>query len=222
MPRGHRFHPPTREYDYVFVLDVEATCVEDRSVSFKQEIIEFPIVLIHVPTQKIIDEFKSYVRPLINPVLTEYCLNLTGITQQQVDEAPTFPEMLDAFHAWASQHVDLNSLNYVFLTDGPFDIRDYVYDQCTYSAIPVPRWARHWVDIRRIYRYSSVGAFMERPHLRGMLEGLNLQFEGRPHSGIDDARNIAKIALVHLEKGVKLNVLSTLERGLRDKAARRF
>lgn len=245
MFRGFNHSSTSQQFQYLFVLDVEATCVEDRNPSFKMEIIEFPIVLIDTAQQKIIDEFHSYVRPVINPVLSDFCLNLTGITQQQVDEAPVFPEVLKAFNEWASKHVDLNGSNFIFLTDGPFDIRDFVHDQCEFSAIPLPRWARRWVDMRRVYKSARIGAYKERPNLKGMLEGLSLEFEGRPHSGIDDSSefyfffnlqfqltvdskwmngsstgNIARIAIEHMRKGVKFTLISTLERGLREKANR--
>lgn len=47
----------------------------------KQEIIEFPAVLLNCHTGKVEDEFQFYCRPVINPSLTDYCIKLTGITQ---------------------------------------------------------------------------------------------------------------------------------------------
>lgn len=46
-----------------------------------QEIIEFPAVLLNCHTGKVEAEFQSYCRPVINPLLTKYCIKLTGITQ---------------------------------------------------------------------------------------------------------------------------------------------
>jgi 3'-5' exoribonuclease 1 len=34
-----------------------------------------------------------------------------------------------------------------------------------------------------------------------MLENLGLEFEGRPHSGIDDSKNIARVLIKMIEDG---------------------
>ena len=39
-----------------------------------------------------------------------------------------------------------------------------------------------------------------------MLETLGLEFEGRPHCGLDDAQNIARILLVLMEENAPLHV----------------
>ena len=50
-------------------------------IFYRQEIIEFPAVLVNTVTKQIEDEFHSYVRPILNPVLTKFCTSLTGIQQ---------------------------------------------------------------------------------------------------------------------------------------------
>ena len=73
--------------DYVVVLDFEATC-DERGAPDPQEIIDFPSVLLSLPTAEPIAEFASCVRPQHHPTLTAFCTELTGITQAQVDAAP--------------------------------------------------------------------------------------------------------------------------------------
>merc|ERR1712048_873984 len=51
------------------VLDFEATCDDGRQL-LPQEIIEFPIVLVHGRTGKVLTEFRTYVRPVHHPRLT--------------------------------------------------------------------------------------------------------------------------------------------------------
>jgi ERI1 exoribonuclease 3 len=43
--------------------------------------------------------------------------------------------------------------------------------------------------------------FKKAPGMAGMLPALNLKLEGKHHSGIDDSKNIAKIALELLKRG---------------------
>ena len=62
----------------LLILDFEATCNEGKWVN---EIIEFPTVVLDVETNKIVSEFHFYVKPEINPILTPFCIDLTGIQQ---------------------------------------------------------------------------------------------------------------------------------------------
>lgn len=42
---------------------------------------------------EIVDEFQHFVRPVINPPLTEFCKKLTSIHQADVDSAETYAEV---------------------------------------------------------------------------------------------------------------------------------
>lgn len=90
--------------DHVFlgVLDFEATCDRDKSIH-PQEIIEFPFFLINASTGEIVAEFHSYCKPLVHPKLTDFCTKLTGITQNQVNKAPPFRQVLLNFEEWLKE-----------------------------------------------------------------------------------------------------------------------
>ena len=81
MWRCKEDQPAYRFFDYLVVIDFEATCIGRDNEEFCQEIIQFPAVLVDVKTLSIKDEFCVYVKPVVNPKLSEYCTNLTGITQ---------------------------------------------------------------------------------------------------------------------------------------------
>ena len=68
----------------------------------------------------------------------------------------------------------------------------FLYMQCVQCGIVYPRWARRWVDIRKVF-CNAYGVRLGAGGLSTMLEVLGLSFNGRPHSGIDDARNIASV-----------------------------
>ncbi|KAJ3202233.1 3'-5' exoribonuclease 1 [Dinochytrium kinnereticum] len=261
--------PSWQPFDFYLVFDVEATCQENNRL-FHNEIIEFPIVLIDGRSKQKIDEFHRYVRPTLHPTLSDYCTNLTGITQETVDKASTFPDVLEEFEDWLSDYSAYPFRNCVFVTDGPWDIRDFIPKQLEASGIPRPPYfAKRYINLRRLYENfyikrarsqpslhlsspldvnpsssssstttttttpshshasmmmmtmadgdpfsfttasseatSSGGALSrgvvvpntrgERINLVGMLSGLGMEFEGREHSGIDDARNIGRIAI---------------------------
>jgi len=46
------------------------------------------------------DVFHQYVKPKLNPKLTPFCTQLTGITQNQVDAAKHLEEVLSDLDKW--------------------------------------------------------------------------------------------------------------------------
>jgi len=86
----------------IVVVDVEATCWTKGVFSRKKETIEIGAVrlLLDRPESKW-PEFQTFVRPRRQPRLSSFCRELTGITQENVDTAPAFPEALRMFLEWA-------------------------------------------------------------------------------------------------------------------------
>ena len=91
-------------------------------------------MLVSTEQMKIIDVFHSFVRPVINPKLSEFCRNLTGIEQTTVDAADPFPVVHDRFLAWMDGH-GLREGLFTLVTDGPFDMGRFLYLQV--SALEV-------------------------------------------------------------------------------------
>jgi inhibitor of KinA sporulation pathway (predicted exonuclease) len=88
------------------VVDVEATCWKKGVFSRKKETIEIGAVLLRLErAQSEWPEFQTFVRPRRLPRLSTFCRELTGITQEDVDAAPPFPEALQSFLEW-SQPLD--------------------------------------------------------------------------------------------------------------------
>ena len=84
------------------VVDVEATCWKKGVFSRKKETIEIGAVLLLLDrAQSRWPEFQTFVRPRRLPHLSSFCRELTGITQENVDAAPSFPEALRLFLEWA-------------------------------------------------------------------------------------------------------------------------
>ncbi|KAI0736879.1 ribonuclease H-like domain-containing protein [Fomitopsis betulina] len=229
-------------YDVFLVLDVEATC-EDGSGAFDypNEIIEWPVCLLRWKDKhegglaeclEVVSEFRSFVKPTWKPRLSEFCKQLTGVTQDQVDCAPTFTELLDNIRRFlvANDLIDpitsRHLVRFCWCSDGPHDIRDFVVKQCFISKIPIPAWILGDVlDVRKTVhilldaapdKCSTSTEQARRQHafstpprmaltIPRQLAALGLSpFQGRQHSGIDDARNIARILAELPKRGVKL------------------
>ncbi|KAG5639605.1 hypothetical protein H0H81_010807 [Sphagnurus paluster] len=151
-------------YEAFLVLDVEATCQLGTDFNFPNEIIEFPVCLMrwkdrtddHRASQlEVVAEFRSFVKPSWQPVLSQFCTDLTGITQEQVDAAPSFPAVLASFqnfmikHGLIDAHTGERLVRFCWCSDGPFDVRDFVVKQCFISKVPMPSWIQGDVlDVR--------------------------------------------------------------------------
>ncbi|XP_061850082.1 3'-5' exoribonuclease 1 isoform X3 [Colius striatus] len=171
-------------YDYICVVDFEATCEEGNPPEFIHEIIEFPIVLLNTHTLEI----------------------------DIVDKADTFPQVLQNVIEWMRQRELGTKYTYSMLTDGSWDMSKFLNIQCRSSRIKYPSFAKKWINIRKSY-----GNFYKVPRnqtkLTIMLEKLGMNYDGRPHSGLDDSKNIARIAIRMLQDGCELRVNERMHAG---------
>jgi inhibitor of KinA sporulation pathway (predicted exonuclease) len=86
----------------IVVVDVEATCWKKGVFSRNKETIEIGAVALRLDRpESEWPEFQTFVRPRRLPRLSSFCRELTGITQENVDAAPAFPEALRLFLEWA-------------------------------------------------------------------------------------------------------------------------
>jgi 3'-5' exoribonuclease 1 len=186
-------------FDYLCIVDFECTCDEGVQPS-PQEIIEFPVLLLDCQTGRVEAEFHSFVRPTIYPKLSTFCTQLTGIQQATVDQAPSLASTLMQFDTWLQQRVE-PSKSIAFVTDGRCDVFDFLYPECEQLAIPVQVMYPYWDCVVNI-RETFSSHYQCRPStISGMLEALGMTFQGRKHSGLDDARNITQIAKELLQHG---------------------
>ena len=112
-----------QSFDLICVLDFEATCdTEGRMRRMDMEIIEFPSVLIDSSTMEVVDEFQRFVTPLKYGV-SPFCTELTGITQQTIDEnGRPFLEVLQEHQEWLRSHTG-STKSVIVLTCGDWDLK---------------------------------------------------------------------------------------------------
>jgi len=180
-------------FEWLLVLDVEATC-DARGRPWEHEIIEFPVVALNLRTLQVEHEFHSFVRPTANQTLTPFCRKLTGITQEQVDAAPPLDAVLREFDGWLRERGLVNTAearSFAFGTDGHFDCQFFVDGECSRKGIPKAEYFDKWVNLKQLFADHYK---VRRCKIAKMLERQGMRFEGRLHSGIDDSRNIARIA----------------------------
>jgi len=187
--------------DCFAVLDFEATC-DDKQQPRPQEVIELPIVLVDAQKLSVVSEFRTYVRPLHHPLLTAFCTQLTGIQQQQVDDAPDWHEALAQAQAWMDNSLaEFGFKRCLFVTCGDWDLGSMIAAQCATSGQHVPERFKEWLNIKNLFKSLN-----GRPgrSMKQMLEELRLPLAGRHHSGLDDSRNIANILVTLLRRGIRV------------------
>ncbi len=167
------------------IVDLEATCWEKRSGPDVMETIELGAVRLAGPAGPLGDEFARFVRPLASPVLSAFCTHLTGITQADVDGAAAFPAVLAEFAAWAGPEP------LTWCSWGAYDLRQLQADCARHGGeFPAPL-ARH-INLKQAF------ADLERTPPCGMHSALaryEIALAGRHHRALDDARNIAALAM---------------------------
>ena len=206
FPPSYNFLQACMKPRFVCVLDFEATC--DNPVQLDQtEVIEFPSVLLEFVGDKYIvkSEFQKYVKPQIHPILTEFCSELTGITQSQIDSGIPFSDALKLHHKWLMDSIgadpnEIDATQFIIVTCGDWDIRTMLPAQARISKIPIPRYLQTVSNIKVV-----VGRFKgskKNPNsINALLHFVGKTFVGKLHSGIDDCRNIAVVVIGMACKG---------------------
>ncbi|EDV22875.1 uncharacterized protein TRIADDRAFT_28382 [Trichoplax adhaerens] len=188
--------------DYYCVIDFEATCEEVNPRKYKHEIIEFPALMVNARTLAVESQFHFYCRPVMNPKLSSFCTKLTGIDQKTIDSADAFKVVFQNFQKWLEDV--LGESTFVVVTDGPFDITRFLTIQCKVDKIPMPYWASNWTNLKRTFKAFYKLSGQRFPTLQDMLGALKIPHDGRLHSGIDDAKNIAKILCQLIRDGCQV------------------
>lgn len=176
----------------LLIIDLESTCYEQGNEpnSFFSEIIEIGAVVLNTETFEVIEEFQTFVKPVLFPALSDFCLNLTTITQEQVDNAPSFKEAIQAIKSVYERY------DCVFASWGFYD-KNQFKKVCDKFRVAYPFGKDH-ISLKHEH-----GNFVNK-HPMGMeraLKDYKIPLDGTHHRGIDDARNIAKIATEMIQRG---------------------
>jgi GrpB-like predicted nucleotidyltransferase (UPF0157 family)/inhibitor of KinA sporulation pathway (predicted exonuclease) len=167
----------------LIVFDLEATCWEKGTAVERQEVLEIGAVRLDAAFLTT-SEFQRFVRPTQEPTLSDFCVRLTGIRQADVDAAETFPQVLGSFSDWAGPGPAR------FASWSTYDLRQ-LRAECRRHAIPLPPVMENHLDLRQLY---SDRRGVEATTMKRALELEGLPLEGANHRGLDDSRNIARLA----------------------------
>lgn len=169
----------------ILVIDIEATCWEDRPPNnfpfTRNEIIEIGITPIDIKTKTIEDSRSIIVLPPTTEV-SEFCTKLTTLTPEFVKEnGIPYRDAIDILlHEFKSNRN-------IFASWGAYDARSFEKN-CEWNHVPYP-FANLHLNVKALfgakYGYSS--------GMASCAADLNIRFEGTHHRGVDDSKMIARI-----------------------------
>lgn len=180
------------DFKRISVVDLEATCWSEEEpcpTNEISEIIEFGITTVFVPDLSIESKRSILIIPIESSV-SRFCTDLTGHTERELRmNGVQFSDALNTL-------TKLGTSSRIMASWGNYD-RKMVMEQCQRRGLEYPFSLSHWnvKDMFTIAQGRTRGVGVQKA-----LNMLGWEFEGRPHSGGDDAYNIAKILVWVLKK----------------------
>lgn len=175
------------------ILDLEATCWQGNDMNRVPEIIELAAFSVN-GYREWVQSFQRFIKPVHHPRLSTYCLELTGINQEQINKAKKFDHVFPDFLEWLESH-DQPQL---ICTWGGKDM-DLINNECRSHDIDCSGLPK---SINLKSQYASFQNLGREVGLLKALEFSDIEFEGSPHRAIDDAYNTARLFMQYLDQWV--------------------
>lgn len=171
------------DYAKVVCYDLEMCCWDERT-SRIGEIIEVGVAEIDLRKQKITRRAQYYVKPEKDRV-SDFCTELTGITQRVVDKQGR--PLSDVLKTVVK---NFGGSQKIYGSWGRDDL--VIFNECNAKGIEQP--FKEHLNIAMLYRMQGRVKNKRCSMLKAM-ENEAIEFEGRQHSGYVDAYNLAKLSL---------------------------
>jgi len=184
-PQWRRFGMQRYDLSRILIVDLEATCWDGEPPSGQTgEIIEIGVALLSTDDGTIERGPEIIVRPT-SSVVSEFCEQLTGISQRMVDERGV--DFAAAIDLLIQQYGDSRL---AWASFGDYD-RHMLANACHRHGITYPLSDTH-INVKRIE--AILNGYKETGMMRCLKRmGLDLAEGTQHHRGGDDALNIARI-----------------------------
>ena len=155
------------------IVDLEATCWNDGSFDKNEmEIIEIGAVALGLNGDTL-SKFDRFVKPSRHPELSDFCKELTTITQKDIDNADYFPLVIKRFQEWIN---GIASPDYRVWSWGLYDRAQFNLD-CSRFHI-----STNWLDGKH---YNLSAEFKKRSGkkksgIKRASKALGIELEGTP------------------------------------------
>src|SRR5262245_33481960 len=153
------------------------------------EVVQIGAVKLEAGRLSVVDEFDMLVRPRINPVLSQYFVELTGITNDRL--AVRGVDFITAYRAFRE-----------FAGDGTswaFGRDDLIFERnlklFAWSTLPELPYAN------AVPWFAANGVDLKGKHACDVAEAVGLPFAGHKHDALADARGVAAGIKAIVERG---------------------
>ena len=175
------------DYTRLLVVDLEATCWQDitrEEQSKINEIIQIGIVEVDLINRCLLREACYFVKPTVNTILTPYCTELTGITQQDVDSAQLLMKVSKTIRT------KFNPNRVVWGAWGDDNILMQKESKLKNAVMP---FSSNYYDLQELFALKKGAS--KRTKVSTAMAEYGLEFEGNAHNALVDARNTARLLL---------------------------
>lgn len=175
--------------EYFCVLDLELTCwdkddIYKRTVKKDGEIIDIGVVVLD-RDYKEIGSFESVVKPMYHSHLSDYCKDLTGITQKEIDYARNLLQVVGNMADSLPSPED-----YVWVSwgkDPEWLVNEFNKKRCTWAKEYRPiQIEPRYVNLGHLYKYKRKGS-----SLCAALNDFNIIQSQPAHRALSDAKSTA-------------------------------
>ncbi|HMR88987.1 MAG TPA: 3'-5' exonuclease [Saprospiraceae bacterium] len=172
------------------IFDLEASCWLGRPPHGINEVIEIGAVKVN-DYNEVESIFSKFIKPTVNPILSDFCTRLTSITQTDVDRSKTFPFIIQEFMDWIGIDED-----FVLISWGKYDKQQLIQD-CELHKMET-EWLEHHFNLKPAYR--ALKDLKDEPGLKKAVKLEGFEFTGIHHRAISDAENTAKIFIKYFKE----------------------
>ena len=174
------------------VLDLETTCWDGNPPTDIREIIEIAAFRLD-RFGEINDRFHALVKPTFYPILSPYCRHLTGIDQEEINRATSFPKVFSKFIEFVEDSPD-----YRLCAWGSMD-QKILKHECSHHDIYF-EGLDHYIDIKQ--EYHEINRSKQKYGLMKSLRREGIEFEGDHHRAEPDAYNLAKLISRYIDQWI--------------------
>ena len=193
------------------VVDLEMNNIRCRSEARKictNEIIEIGASMLDENLWEI-GKFQLYVKPEYNDVIVPKISRLTGITNEMVANAPTFSVAFRQFTNWCLSIKDDVMIYAWSNTDYSQVMKEIQLKKYKLSEEEHDLLDHGWTDFQNEFDIHL--GFERQISLKLALDMAGIDFNGRQHDALDDARNTAKLLRVFKDEELFDQTLRKIE-----------
>ena len=184
------------QFSDLICLDLEYTCWENSiqddwlDPQFPAEILQVGMAGFNLIQDQCLNTFSAYVRPVLNPRMSDYCINLLQISQNIIDNSQALPEVINQISSFMSNYSDDSTLVCAF---GP-DCKRFVDDAARhYRESPFRSFACLNLQQEAAKVMGMTEKLPEREHIK---QNFQLPPSANRHDALDDALDM-KVLLMH-------------------------